>query len=529
MGRRRFIRVAATAAAAGGLVSGPGAAEAAPPHPREGKGPPAGPGGPLWDDPVPLGNAEPPALQFQAYPGGTGALMEKLIRERGGHAFQTAPVEIPPWEGPEPSSEEELAHLPVYRLAALIRERRVSSQELTEIYLERLQRYDSTLHFVVNLLEGQAREEAQQADAEVASGEWRGPLHGIPWGVKDLFAVRGAPTTWGSADFQNQVINEDSEVVVRLREEGAVLLAKLTTGEFARGANWFGGQTRNPWNPEESSSGSSAGPASATAAGCVAFALGTETQGSIVSPARRCGLTALRPTFGRVSRHGGMVLAWSMDKVGPMCRSALDCALVFSAIHGVDEKDPSTLTTPFEFRPRPDLSGLRIGYQDDAPEEFLAILQELGAELAEIPELPSGTSQALTVESAAAFDFHVADIEFQEEDPREAARFQGGREVSALDYMQSQRRRMIQMQEVEEALEGFHMFVSGSGEVGLTNQTGHPAVVLPYTFGPREEGGHHQPVCTTLLGPLFTDDHLLMVAHAYQEVTDWHRERPALG
>ncbi len=524
MERRRFLKVAASAAAAGGLA--PGNLLAAPPA-VDGRRPEGSPARVLQDTEVALGNGEPPALQFQAYPGGTGALFERLIRERGAAAFERRPLDIEPWDGPVPAREEDVAFLPVDRLGALVRERKISPVELTEIYLERLQRYDPILLCAVTILEGPAREAAEQAEAEIRRGEWRGPLHGIPWGVKDLFAVRGTPTTWGSAAFQDQVIDEDSDVVVRLREAGAVLIAKLSTGEFARGANWFRGQTLNPWNLEEGSSGSSAGPASATAAGCVAFAIGTETQGSIVSPARRCGLTALRPTFGRVSRHGGMVLAWSMDKVGPLCRTAEDCALVFDVIHGADPKDASTLTTPFEFERRTDLSGIRIGIAEDAPDSFAMSLRDLGADLRPLPELPEGGSEALSVESAAAFDFHVADLGSQGQEGEEA-RFQAGRTVPGLDYVQSQRRRMILMQQMEEALEGVDLFVSGSGLVGVTNQTGHPAVILPYTFGPREDAEHEQPVCTTLIGRPFTDDLLLTVAHAYQSVTSWHLERPSL-
>lgn len=527
MKRREFVRAAAAGAAASGLT----------PLSLVTQERPARTGPQQVQEPqVPLGNGEPPALQFQAYPGGTGALMEKLIEERGAEAFARRPIEVEPWEGPVPSSEVDLAFLPVHRLAALVRERHVSSVDLTGVYLERLKRYDPVLLCTVTLLEGRAREEAQQADAEIAAGRWRGPLHGIPWGVKDLFAVRGARTTWGSADFADRVIDEDAEVVVRLREAGAVLLAKLATGEFARGDNWYRGRTRNPWNTEEGSSGSSAGPGSATAAACVAFAIGTETQGSIVSPARRNGVTALRPTFGRVSRAGGMVLAWSMDKVGPLCRSAEDCALVFEAIHGASELDPSTLTTPFRFGRRPDLRALRIGYTENAPESFLAELRGLGADLRPMPGLPSGSSRSLGVESAAAFDFHVGD---EEPEVRVAesgegpgatgggGRFRSGRSVLALDFVQSQRRRLLVMQAMAEVMKDFDLFVSASGEVGLTNQTGHPAVVLPYAFGPREEGGHEQPLCTTLIGGLFGDDVLLSVAHLYQSGTDWHTRRPA--
>ncbi|TVP42492.1 MAG: amidase [Gemmatimonadales bacterium] len=486
-----------------------------------------------------LGNAESPALQFQAYPGGTGALLEKLWKEYGGDPFARHTIELEPWTGTVPTGEEEIAFLPAHRLGALIRGGHLSSVELTELYLERLRRYDPLLLFAVSILEGRAREEAQQADTDLRAGTWRGPLHGVPYGIKDLFAVTGTRTAWGSADFEGQVIDMDSEVVVRLRDAGAVLVAKLATGEFALGDQWFRGRTLNPWNPGEGASGSSAGPGSATAAGCVGFAIGTETQGSIVSPARRTGLSALRPTFGRVSRHGGMVLSWSMDKPGPMCRSAEDCAHVFNAIHGSDEKDPSTLTTPFRFEREPDLSEITIGYGDDAPESFLEALSGLGARLRAMPPLPSGNSNAIAVESAAAFEFHVAPhgepqpvpegLDAAEE--RRMTRFTRGRDISGVDYLQSQRQRYRIMQEMAEAMEGFDMYVSGSGDVGLTNTTGHPAVVLPYGFGvrnPGEESPTEMPLTTTLIGNLFADDRLLSVAHLFQSSTDWHRLHPVL-
>jgi len=521
--------MAASAAAVSGLSPGVFGATALlaqerPPAGSRQEGPP----------PIPLGNGEPPAFAFQAYPGGTGSLLEKMWREDGGSPFVRSPVEIEPWTGPIPGNEEDIAFLPVHRLAALIRERHISPTELTEIYLERLRRLDPVLLCAVTILEGRGREEAQQAEAEIRAGEWKGPLHGIPWGVKDLFTVSGAPTTWGSDAFQDQVIDEDAEVVRRLGEAGAVLIAKLATGEFARGDQWYRGQTKNPWNLEQGSSGSSAGPASATAAGCVAFGIGTETQGSITSPARRCGLSALRPTFGRVSRHGGMVLAWSMDKVGPLCRAIEDCALVFHAIHGADEKDPATLTTPFRFQRDPHLSSYRIGFDEDAPEAFVEALRALGADPVPMAELPSGSSNALNVESAAAFDFHIApqiEAEAGEPEPedqgerRRRSRFRAGRDVSALDFLQSQRRRHLLMMEMAEAMDGFDMFVSGRGQVGLTNQTGHPAVVVPYDFG----GDNPQPLTTTIIGALFADDKILSVAHAYQRTTEWHLRRPELA
>ena len=529
--RRDFFKLAAAAAASGVVGGGPLLAEQ-----RGGRGG----GAPQEEIPLtPLGNGEPPAFQFQAYPGGTGALMEKLWAESGGTLFERHPIEIAAWEGVVPTSEEEVAFLPVHRLSALIRDRHISPTDLTEIYLERIKRYDPVLLCAVTILEGRAREEAQQAEADLRAGNWRGPLHGIPYGVKDLFSVTGAPTTWGSEDFQERVIDEDAEIVVRLRDAGAVLIAKLATGRFAAGDNWYRGRTKNPWNVEQGSSGSSAGPASATAAGCVAFGIGTETQGSIVSPARRCGLSALRPTFGRISRYGGMVLSWTMDKPGPLCRTVEDCALVFNAIHGADEKDPATLTTPFRFEEAPDLAALRIGFAEDAPPAFVDKLRELGANPVPMVELPSGTSNSLGVESAAAFDFWISTRPEPEPQPepdpdaggrggrRRRPRFTGGREVLALDYVQSQRRRLLLMKEMAEAMEDFDMFVTGSGAVRLTNQTGHPAVVVPYAISDGEENPP-QPICTTIVGALFADDKILSVAHAYQVATEWHLQHPQL-
>ena len=533
--RRRFLATAAAAAAAGTLDPASLDASTAPATERPGpvlQTPPQ-----EVAPPVPLGNGEPPALQFQAHPGGTGALLEKLWRESGGDPFERAEIDIERWDGPVPTREEDIVFLPVHRLAALIRERRITSSELTEVYLGRLKRLDPVLLCAVTILEGRAQEEARQADLEIAAGEWRGPLHGIPYGLKDLFAVAGTRTTWGSAEFSHQFTRFDSEVVVRLRRAGAVLATKLATGEFARGDRWYRGRTLNPWNLDEGSSGSSAGPGSATAAGCVAFAIGTETQGSIVSPSRRCGLTALRPTFGRVSRYGGMVLSWSMDKTGPMCRSALDCALVFNAIHGSDEKDPASLTVPFRFDSAADIGAMRIGYTDDAPESFVEALRGLGADPQPMPGIPDGRSNSLGVESSAAFDFHVArdgepepiPQDLDDDERRRRSRFRGGRDVRALDFVQSQRRRHILMKEMAEVMKDFDMFVSGSGLVGLTNQTGHPAAVVPYDFGvrnPDSESPTEMPLTTTLIGNLFADDKILSVAHALQRGTDWHSRRP---
>jgi Asp-tRNA(Asn)/Glu-tRNA(Gln) amidotransferase A subunit family amidase len=536
MQRRDFLKTATAAAAASALSPGSLAAST---YPSEVVAERAALDATLQQVPT-LGNGEPPALQFQAYPGGTGALMEKLWKEHGAAMFQKTPIDLDPWVGPVPTREEDLAFLPAHRLGALLRARHISSVDLTGIYLERMRRYNPVLMCAVEILDGRGMEEAQQADIELRAGHWRGPLHGVPYGIKDLFAVAGSHTAWGSDAFQDQVLDYDSEIVVRLREAGAVLIAKLATGEFAQGDRWFRGRTLNPWNTDEGSSGSSAGPGSATAAGLVGFAIGTETQGSIVSPSRRNGLSALRPTHGRISRHGGMVLSWSMDKPGPMCRSIEDCAHVFNAIHGSDEKDPGSLTAPFRFDRTPDFSELTIGYTDDAPESFLEALTSLGATLTPMPELPSGGSNAIAVEGAAAFEFHVAPggepmlipEGLDQAEQRRATRFLRGREITAVEYVQSQRRRYLLMKEMERVMTGFDMFVSGSGQVGLTNTTGHPSVVVPYGFGirnPEDESPTEMPLTTILVGGLFTDDKILSVAHAFQASTDWHTRHPSLA
>jgi len=537
MQRRHFLKMAAAAAATSGL--GTTAALAQQPPAGRGAGAGAGAGAPAAQaapqvPPIPLGQGDPPAVQFMSYPGGTGALMEKLIKERGAAAFERRPIEIEPWQGPVPGSEEDVAFLPAHRLGALLRARHISSVDLTELYLERMKRYDPLLLCAVTILEGRAREEAQQADAELRAGQWRGPLHGVPWGLKDLFAARGGPTAWGSEDFKDQVLDYDSEVLLRLRDAGAVLIAKLSTGQFASGDNWYRGQTKNPWNPVQGSSGSSAGPGSATAAGLVGFSIGTETSGSILSPSGRNGISALRPTFGRVTRHGGMVLSWSQDKPGPMCRTIEDCAIVFNVIHGADAKDPSTVTTPFEFRRLANLSGIRVGYAENAPEEFVASLAEMGAQVAVLPPMPTvGATGSFGAESAAAFDYWVADRVREAEANGEelTGRFMGnGRTGTALEFLQASRRRWILMQKWDEVLKDFDVMVGG---LNASNATGHPAVVVPYTFGTatNAEGvvSPEQPRTVTLFGHVFADDLVMNVAHAYQVRHDWHLRRPKLG
>jgi Asp-tRNA(Asn)/Glu-tRNA(Gln) amidotransferase A subunit family amidase len=560
--RRQFIRVVATAAAATTAAASTALAQTPPAPPAAGgggggRGGGGGGGGAQEAPPIPLHNGEAPALTFQAYPGGTGALYEKILREKGPSAFDRKTIDVAPWgNAPVPSNAADLAFLPAHRIGALIRERKISSMDITEIYLDRLRRYNGTLLAAVTVLEGRAREEAQQADMDLRNGNWRGPLHGVPWGVKDLFAARGGPTTWGSARFENQMLDYDSEIIVRLRNAGAVLIAKLATGEYAQGANWFRGQTKNPWNPTAGSGGSSAGPGSGTAGGLVGFSIGTETSGSIVGPSTTCGLSALRTSFGTISRHGGMVLSYSQDRPGPMCRSILDCALVMNILHGVDPKDPATVTVPFEFKYLQDLRGIRIGVPaENAPQAFVQQLRDMGATVSQLPELPNINTTAIRVEGAAAMDYWVTEARSNGEDP--GNRFGvNGREDLALDYVQGQRRRLIVMAQWEELLEDFDVMI---GLGGTTNSTGHPAVVVPTGFGPRPQGGGgggrgrgtgaaaaagaaaggppapppappqpgpDQPLCTTIFGKLFGDDMVLSVAHAYQIAHDYHTRNP---
>src|SRR6266404_3816985 len=432
---------------------------------------------------------------------------------------------------------EELAFATVRELAELIRTRKVTATALTEMYLERLKRYDAKLKFVVTLTEERALAQTREADREIAAGKYRGPLHGLPWGAKDLLAVKGYPTTWGAGGFEKQAIDEDATVVKRLDEAGAVLVAKLTLGALANGDHWFGGITRNPWNPHQGSSGSSAGPASATAAGCVAFSIGSETLGSISSPSTRCGCTGLRPTFGFVPRTGAMALSWSMDKLGPICRSVEDCALVMSAIYGPDGKDRTVKNAAFNWDAELDWKKLRIGYlksdfertpqpQEDAEKEepavseeekkkreeqrkkraafqerakydrrfaeaALAKLQDMGVALipVEMPKFPYDPMVTmLTAEAAAAFD----DLTRSGRDKLLTAQsaddwpntFRSARFIPAVEYIQASRARRLAMGEVAKVFDMVDIVVAptGSEQLVITNLTGHPALILPNGF-----------------------------------------------
>jgi Asp-tRNA(Asn)/Glu-tRNA(Gln) amidotransferase A subunit family amidase len=441
-----------------------------------------------------------------------------------------------------PGGEGDLAFATAAALSRAIHARQVSAVELAELYLRRLERHDPALRCVITLMGDQAIEQARRADAELAAGRSRGPLHGIPWGAKDLRATRGVRTTWGAAPYHDQVFGTDASVVERLNDAGAVLLAKLSVGELAWGDVWFDATTKNPWNLDRGSSGSSAGSAAATAAGLVGFSIGSETYGSIVSPSTRCGTTGLRPTFGRVSRAGAMALSWSMDKLGPICRSAEDCALVFAAIHGPDGRDPTVVERPFDWNPAIDLKKLRIGYLASAFEEeregkandgaALDTLRALGADLVPI-ELPAYPVEALSiilsVEAAAAFDeltrgdrdeLLVRQVEEAWPNALRAARM-----IPAVEYVQANRVRTLIMRALAELMERIDLYVAPSfnSNLLLTNLTGHPAVVLPNGFS--AEG---TPTSITFTGRLYDEATLLAVARAYQDATDFHLRHPPL-
>jgi Asp-tRNA(Asn)/Glu-tRNA(Gln) amidotransferase A subunit family amidase len=433
-----------------------------------------------------------------------------------------------------PESAVELAFLPVSELSRLIKSRQVSSTELTKLYLDRLKRFDPLLKCVVTLTEDLALKQAAQADREISAGSYRGPLHGIPWGAKDLIAYPGYPTTWGATPFKGRVIHEKATVATRLEEAGAVLLAKLSLGALAQGDLWFGGRTRSPWDPRAGSSGSSAGSASAAAAGLVGFAIGSETLGSIVSPCRACGATGLRPTFGRVSRHGCMTLAWSMDKLGPIARSIEDCALVLDAIHGADGLDQAAVDQPFIWPPRVDLERIKIGFIDDPrrpadAREELRALRKLGFELTQITlpdEFPvEAVTLMLGTEAATVFDDltrkHISEGLNTWPDT-----FRNGQFVPAVEYLRAARVRTKLMRAMAERMKTVDLYVGSGQDLAITNLTGHPCVVFPIGF--RDRNGRAVPGSVTLTGRLYDETTLLAVARALQEASDIHLKHPPI-
>lgn len=441
-----------------------------------------------------------------------------------------------------PDDREALAYYSIRQLAGLIRSRRISSLELTEFFIARLKKFDPKLKCVITLTEDRALERAKEMDAELAKNEYRGLLHGIPYGIKDLFSVAGYKTTWGARPYVDQVLPDDAEIVKMLEDAGAILIAKLSLGALAWGDVWYGGKTRNPWNLEQGSSGSSAGSAAATAAGLVPFAIGTETWGSIVSPSTRCGVTGLRPTYGRIDARGGMVLSWSMDKPGPICRSAEDCALVFDALLKPIERFGLQIDVPFNFDETRDLKKLRVGYLKSAFDEkhrgdandqaVLDVIASLGVELipVSLPDLPVGAlSFILEAEAGAAFDeltrsnrdsLLVRQIKNSWPNVFRSARF-----ISAVEYIQANRVRSLLIDEMEKMFAEIDVYVApsfGGDNLLLTNLTGHPCAVVPNGF---DEGS---PTSISFIGRLYDEGTVLDLAYAYQQSTEHHKAQPPL-
>jgi Asp-tRNA(Asn)/Glu-tRNA(Gln) amidotransferase A subunit family amidase len=481
--------------------------------------------------------------------------------DRTRHAFRLGKTPA----AKRPANLEEAAFWPVRALAELVRTKQVSSVELAEMYLTRLHRYNGKLNNVVTFLDEHGLSEARHADAEIAAGRYRGPLHGIPWGAKDIISVKGFTTTWGSPAFKEQRFDYDASVVEMLREAGAVLIAKLTTGELAAGDNWFGGQTKSPWDPAQGSSGSSAGPGSATAAGCVAFAIGTETSGSILSPSARCGITGLRPTFGRISRYGVMALSWTQDRLGPMCRYAEDCALVMQAIARPDGRDMSVTDLPFNWNADLEVRKLRVGIIQESFDELtnesakanaratLDALRSIGiTELVpvSVPDFPVNLS-AINVESTVFFDRHARAGRMKE--ARGGGR-PNGRLVPAVEYLQSQRLRTMMMMELAKATSQVDVYVVASNNTGvggpggggprppgapgpprqppppqtptqrhfqMANLACYPAVNLPNGFA--DTG---TPTNATIYAQPYREMEILALAKAYQDKAGWHLRKP---
>ncbi len=432
-----------------------------------------------------------------------------------------------------PETDLEIAFLPVSQLSWLLRTGKLTSVRLTEIYLERLKKYGPMLRCVVNLTEDLAMQQAHDADKELAAGKYRGHLHGVPWGAKDLIDVEGYPTTWGIPHYKERISETTATVAKRLEQAGAVLIAKLSLGALAMGDKWFGGMTRSPWNPRIGSSGSSAGSAAATVAGLVGFSLGTETLGSILSPAIRCGASGMRPTFGRVSRYGCMPLSWSMDKVGPICRSVEDCALVFDAIHGADGLDPTVSSFDFNWPCRIKLAGLRVGYKKssttpDDEREDLKLIKSLGCELVEVKlptEIPlRALTSIIDVEGASVFDQLLRDGHTEGWNTWTKT-FRAAQHISAVDYIRFQRARTDLMYLFEKAIADVDVIVN-MRDLVHTNFTGHPSVVCPAGYQTSGEGKSVTPFVVT--GHLNDDSRVLAFAHACQRKLDANLSHPEL-
>jgi len=446
-----------------------------------------------------------------------------------------------PTASTRPANIESLAFASIAELSVLIRTRQITSEELTRMYVTRLKQFDPELLFVVTLLEESALDRARAMDREIAAGTYRGPLHGIPYGAKDLLSYPGHKTTWGSVPYKDQMLNETAAVIDMLDEAGAVLTAKTTLGALAWGDVWFGGMTRNPWNTDQGASGSSAGSASVVSAGALPFAIGSETLGSIVSPSTRNGVTGLRPTFGRVSRHGAMALSWTMDKLGPICREAQDCAIVLEAINGRDERDATTRDMPFAYQSSKPLSSIRVGYFKslfDAEyggkvndQAILKVLDSLGIDLIEVslPDFPSNAlSFILSAESAAAFE-DLTRLNRDDEMVRQVRNawpnvFRAARFIPAVEYINANRARGLLIDMMHESLKNVDVVITpsfGGPQLQMTNLTGHPALVMPNGFS-----NNGSPTSITIIGQLFGEADIVRLGAEIQKHTDFHKRMP---
>jgi Asp-tRNA(Asn)/Glu-tRNA(Gln) amidotransferase A subunit family amidase len=478
-------------------------------------------------------NSVVPALNFNPVPVG----FVNPDKQNGFKISKTTSTKLP-------ADKNELAFYTIRQLADLVKSKQITSVELTRFFIDRLKKYNPQLLFAVTITEERALKKAAEADAEIKSGHYRGVLHGIPFGVKDLLAQKDYKTTFGSVAYQNQQLDVDATVVSKLEAAGGILIAKTTLGELAMGDVWFGGKTKNPWDVSRGSSGSSAGSASAVSAGCLPYAIGSETLGSIVSPATECGDTGLRPSFGRVSKYGAMALSWSMDKLGPIARSVEDAAIVFNTIQGTDSKDLSTIAAPFNYDGTvKSLKGYKIGYVKNdferrlqnhtADSATLAKLKELGAELVpiEYPKMPVGAMTfVLDAEAGAAFQelvlSHRDDQLVQQNKNAWPNIFRASQFISATEYIQANRARTLLIQNWYEKLKGLDLYITPSFSLNLsmTNLTGNPCVVLPNGFN---QSG--RPMSITFMGQLFGEGKLLQAAKIYQDATDFHKKHPSLN
>ena len=482
---------------------------------------------------VALPNSVPPAFEFNPVPG--GKRFETL--QKPFHISDYSKTQLP-------ANWNELAYYSVGQLSWLIHSKKVSSEKLTRFFLERLKKYAPVLHCVVTFTETLAIQQARQADKELASGKDRGLLHGIPYGIKDMFYTKKYRTTFGSPPFREQMIDLDATVVEKLREAGAVLVAKLSLGELAMDDIWFGGKTRNPWDTAKGSSGSSAGPASAVSAGLVPFAIGSETWGSIVSPSTVCGVTGLRPTYGRVSRYGAMALSWTMDKIGPLCRNVEDCAIILHAIYGPDGKDHTVFDIPFNYVPETDFSTLKIGVLSQEFNKDTSInkpfnnaaleqIKKMGATLVpiDLPGFPyMDMSILLMCEAASAFDdltlSNRDDLMVQQNKDRWPNLFRAAHFIPATEYIRANRLRYLLIQQMDQLMKKADVIIAPSlagDNLLVTNLTGHPTVVIPNGFiDPKT------PTSIVFTGQLFGEGKLLSIAKKYQDATGFHKKHPLL-